>query len=81
MREKLLSMEQSALLLQQILSSTSGTERFQLSKIGFSRKEQREMRHQLYRLIGFIRLDRGVKIDPAKLDIRFDAKRGSKWRG
>lgn len=81
MGEKLVSMEQTSLLLQQILSSMTIYERAHLSKIGFSKKEQREMRHQLYRLIGFLRHKRGISVKIEKLDLRFDAKRDSRWHG
>ena len=75
MQKKVELMEQSALLLQGCLSSLDAQERLTLGGAGFSRREQRELRHQLYRIIGFIRAKSAGKPPSPKLDLRFDAKK------
>jgi hypothetical protein len=73
-QQKLETLEQAALLVQQILSSLPQDERLNLSRIGFSRREQRDMRHSTYRLVGFLRQKRGLPVREKTLERLHDAR-------
>ncbi len=73
-QSKLDKIEQAALLLQMLLSGLSHEEREAIRQIGFSRAEQKFLRHHCFLLIGFLRVFAGKKVGkPEKLERRFDA--------